>query len=94
MSNDKVILHVPDAAPSSSVNDTIHDPYRLESCCFKSSTDKRLWILVVQTLLSLIIVVFSLYMLTDKDLDCEKSSLYSSLISLVFGWWIKSPLGS
>jgi hypothetical protein len=94
MSNDKVILHVPDAAPQSSINDTIHEPYRLESCLCNRSTDKRLWILVVQTLLSLIIVVFSLYMLTDKDLDCEKSSLYSSLISLVFGWWIKSPLGS
>ena len=98
MSNDNVILHVADDAPKDIINNSIHNAdikgHQLESCCFSRSTDKRLYILVVQTILSFVIVIFSVLMLTDKNINCERSSLFSSLISLILGYWVPSPLKS
>jgi hypothetical protein len=90
---DKVILHVNDDAKKHNSNNSIpqHNKHRLESC-IGGSTDKRLYILVVQTIISLALVIFSLVMLGDKNLDCSKDNLYSSILTLIVGYWIKSPL--
>ncbi len=93
MSNDKVVLHINDDAKERNTDNTIsqHNKYRLESC-IGGSTDKRLYILVVQTIISISLVIFSLVMLSDKSLDCSKDNLYSSILTLIVGYWIKSPL--
>lgn len=93
MNNDKVVLHINDDTKKHNTNNTIsqNNKHKLESC-IGGSTDRRLYILVVQTLISLAIVIFSLIMLSDKSLDCSKDNLYSSILTLILGYWIKSPL--
>jgi len=93
MSNDKVVLHINDDAKKCNTDNTIstNNKHKLESC-MGGSTDKRLYILVVQTIISLALVIFSLIMLGDKNLDCSKDNLYSSILTLIVGYWIKSPL--
>ena len=90
---DKVILHINDDAKKCNTDNTIstNNKYQLKSC-LGGSTDRRLYILVVQTIISLALVIFSLVMLGDKNLDCSKDNLYSSILTLIVGYWIKSPL--
>ncbi len=90
---DKVILHVNGDAKKHNTDNAVsqHSKYRLESC-IGGSTDKRLYILVVQTIISISLVIFSLVMLSDKSLECNKDNLYSSILTLIVGYWIKSPL--
>jgi hypothetical protein len=93
MSNDKVVLHIDNDAKKHNTNKAIsqHNKHKLQSC-MGGSTDRRLYILIVQTIISFAIVIFSLVMLSDKDLDCSKDNLYSSILTLILGYWIKSPL--
>jgi len=69
------------------------DNNQLYLCCGGGRTsDKRLLTFTASATLSLIVVVFSCYQLT-QGLDCSQENVYSSLISLVIGVWLKSPMG-
>ena len=92
MSNDKVVLHVVDDTKKHTTTESIRDDNRLESCCFTNSTDKRLYVLIVQTIISIGIIVFCSVMLADPEINCERGNTFVSLLSLVFGYWLKSPL--
>ena len=66
---------------------------QLYLCCGNGRTsDKRLLTFIASATLSLIVVVFSCFQLT-QGLDCSQENVYSSLISLVIGVWLKSPMG-
>ncbi len=91
--DNKVILHINDDATKNNSNVSVSPDtkHKLESC-LGGSTDKRLYVLVVQSLISLGLVIFSLIMLSDKTLDCSKDNLYSNILTLIVAYWIKSPL--
>jgi hypothetical protein len=91
--DNKVVLHINDDAKKSNTDNTIskNNKHKLQSC-IGGSTDKRLYILVVQTIISIALVIFSLIMLSDKTLDCSKDNLYSNILMVIIGYWIKSPL--
>jgi len=91
--DNKVVLHINDDAKKSNTDKTIstNNKHQLKSC-LGGSTDRRLYILVVQTIISLSLVIFSLIMLSDKSLDCSKDNLYSNILMVIIGYWIKSPL--
>ena len=83
--------HDPD--PPSGILDEENDDNHLYLCCAGGRTsDKRLLTFIASATLSLITVLFSCYQLT-QGLDCSQENVYSSLISLVIGVWLKSPMG-
>jgi hypothetical protein len=92
MSNDKVVLHVVDNSEKHTTDESIRNDNRLESCCFTNSTDKRLYVLIVQTIISIGLIIFCSVMLSDPEINCERGNTFVSLLSLVFGYWLKSPL--
>lgn len=49
-------------------------------------------VLLMQMLLTLITAVFCIVMLATRD-DNATTTLYSSLLSWILGWWIQSPMG-
>jgi hypothetical protein len=60
-------------------------------CCSGGSSDKRLLLFVSILTISLIVIMFSIYQLTTLE-SCHDQHLYSGLLSLVLGIWIRSPL--
>mgnify|MGYP003659449772 CR=1 FL=1 len=66
------------------------DQHQLK-CCSGGSSDKRLLLFASILTISLIMIVFSIYQLINLE-SCHDQHLYSSLLSLVLGIWIKSPL--
>ena len=62
----------------------------LRSCCGTRS-DKRLLILASSFSMSAIVLGFSFFKLVH-NLDCNEQHAYISLVSLVAGIWLKSPL--
>jgi len=93
MDDTKVVLHVVDDTKECNTDKAIstNNKHQLKSC-LGGSTDRRLYILVIQTIISLSLVIFSLIMLSDKSLDCSKDNLYSSILTLIVGYWMPSPL--
>ena len=93
MSNDKVVLHINDDAKERNTDNTIsqHNKHQLKSC-LGGTTDRRLYILIIQTIISISLIIFSLVMLSDKTLECNKDNLYSSILTLIVGYWMPSPL--
>ena len=63
---------------------------QLHTCCGKTS-DKRLLVFVASISISLIVVIFSCVQLFLQQ-SCESQALYSGMISLVLGIWLKSPI--
>ena len=94
MSDDKVVLHINNDSKNSPKSGSIRNDYRLESCCFNSGTDKRLYILIVQTVISIGVIIFCSVMLSDENISCERGQTFVSLISLIIGYWIKSPVSN
>jgi hypothetical protein len=60
--------------------------------CTGHVTDKRLWILALQSIISLAIIFLCCIKLFDDDLGCEQGNLYVGLITLITGIWMKSPI--
>ena len=61
--------------------------------CCGGSTDRRVLTFVASLSLSTIIMIFSCYQLT-RGLDCSQENTYIGLITLIIGFWMKSPLSS
>ncbi len=64
--------------------------YVYESCLCNNGTDKRLYVLSVQTIISLGLLSYSAIMLSS-NIECERSTIFSSMITLILGWWFPSP---
>lgn len=60
------------------------------SCCNLKS-DKRLLVFSSNLTISLILLFFSIYKL-NQELNCTDQNLYVGFISLITGYWIRSPL--
>ncbi len=73
--------------------DDVHDSQEYELMfCTGHVTDKRLWILALQSIISLAIIFLCCIKLFDDDLGCESSNLYTGLIALITGIWFRSPI--
>lgn len=95
MEGEHITIHeasAPPPPPPSSVEEAIRmDEHQLNSC-LGGTTDRRLYILIVQSLISLFILVVCMWKLFDGRLTCEQSQLYLGLITLITGIWMKSPI--
>lgn len=56
-----------------------------ESCCFR--VDRRMFMFIVQLIISLLVIIFSMIQLVFNDGSC----FYESLLTLVIGYWIRAP---
>ena len=65
----------------------IPDEDELQSCCNVTS-DKRLLIFIVQTVITFMILTFCLIKLSNEDLSCDVSNMYMSMLSIVLGFWL------
>jgi hypothetical protein len=61
------------------------------SCCGVVS-DKRILTFVASLSISLIIIMFSCFQLTN-GLNCSQENVYVGLLTLIVGFWMKSPIG-
>jgi len=57
-----------------------------ENCCCAGLTDRRLVILSAQIGLSVLVILFAFYKLSD-DVDNNDSELYMPLLSSVLSYW-------
>lgn len=57
----------------------------LESCCFKSRTDKRLVILISQILVSFFVILFIFYKLSSGDTTANE--IYMPMLSSIISYW-------
>lgn len=88
----EIQANAPPIAPPSSIEEAIRmDEHQLNSC-LGGTTDRRLYILIVQSLISFVILIVCMYKLFDGRLSCEQSQLYLGLITLITGIWMKSPI--
>ena len=62
------------------------------NCCNDHKIDSRLLVFIVNVAISLITLILSFIKLFSNDLNESDKSTYISLISLVVGIWIKSPI--
>ena len=60
--------------------------------CLCGSSDKRLLTFVAMISISISILVFCFFMIANRSLSCPELNTYISLISLILGIWVKSPL--
>ena len=67
------------------------EAYQWDSCCMRK-TDSRLLTFIASFFISMILLIFSCYQLTRPDMDCASENIYISLITLIIGVWVKSPL--
>lgn len=63
----------------------------LRSCCFQ--LDRRVVLFVIQFLISFTALLFSFIQLwiNARHETCESTTLYSSIITLVIGFWLPQP---
>lgn len=89
-----ITIHSSAPPPPPSVDDSYdHTEHELKSCCCGGqTTDKRLYILVTQSVMSACVLALCLYRLSDPNMKCEGTATYMSLLTLVIGYWCKSPL--
>jgi hypothetical protein len=59
-----------------------------ESCCLR--VNKNAMVFFAQLAISLIVMGFSIFMLSKSD-SCEHDSLYSGLLSMIIGVWVRAP---
>ena len=62
-----------------------------KSCCFMC--DKRVIVFASQLLISVTVLVFCMFQLY-RSKSCEHDALYSSVLTLVLGCWLPSPVPS
>ena len=82
----EVIIH-----PMPEHNNEEKEAYQWDSCCMRK-TDSRLLTFIASFFISMILLIFSCYQLTRPDIDCASENIYISLITLIIGVWVKSPL--
>lgn len=86
LNNDQPVrLHVP--TPDDLNGDGIPDSEEIRTCC-SGTSDARFARLILQMSISIGIVFMCLFKLSDDTLDCESSSLYVSLLSIVVGFYL------
>jgi hypothetical protein len=78
-----VIEHIIDIENNTTEN-------QLQSCCGRTS-DKRLLVFIASIIISISVVGFSCVQLVLLD-DCHSQNTYISLLTLIVGVWIKSPI--
>lgn len=61
-------------------------------CCLLGSSNPNCLRFSISAFLSSFVMIFSAVMLGFKNLDCPEQNTYISLITLVLGYWLKSPL--
>ncbi len=66
----------------------VEDPEIWRSCCL--DVDKRVVQFSVQVMFSLILIIFSMYMLMNTD-NCSEQQVYVSLLTLVIGVFLPNP---
>jgi Zn-dependent M16 (insulinase) family peptidase len=68
----------------------------LECCCFPNSvTDKRLFVLSAQISVSLLVLIFVFFKLSQDDTDDQANSkIYIPILSSVLGYWYGKGSGS
>ena len=57
------------------------------TCCCDSVTDKRLIVIFTQLFITLIMLLFCMYMLSMSD-SCADSQVYITLIASISGYWL------
>lgn len=82
---DDVAIHVPVGGGNEDHN---VDDGIWRSCCLY--VDKHAMFFVVQVVVSMIIIIFSIYQLVYLE-DCHSQQMYSSLLTLVVGVFLPSP---
>ena len=65
----------------------IPDKYEVQTCC-SGTSDRRFIIMMVQLFITVSIVSLCVFKLSE-DLNCESSSVYNSLLSVIIGFWLK-----
>ena len=68
----------------------IEDVNHWDSCCGKAS-DRRLLIFLANLSISFTLLIFSMIRLIEP-LQSDEKAFYCSIISLIIGIWVKSPL--
>jgi hypothetical protein len=59
-----------------------------ESCCMR--VNKHALVFFAQLAISLIVMGFSIYMLSKSE-TCEHDAMYSGLLSIIIGVWVRAP---
>lgn len=62
----------------------------LRTCCGTIS-DKRLLVFISSLSITLFLLSFCFFMLATRN-DCASQYTYVGLITLLLGWWMKSPI--
>jgi len=86
MNQEEVKIHINNEPEQQS-----EETYQWNSCCMRK-TDSRLLTFIASFFISIILLIFSCYQLTRPDIDCASENIYISLITLIIGYWMKSPL--
>jgi hypothetical protein len=71
--------------------DTASQKNKWSLCCYSKGTDARLLQFIATFIISIVLLIFSCYQLSYTS-DCEGTNLYTGLITLVVGVWLKSPM--
>ena len=61
-------------------------------CCLCGTSDRNCLRFSLTAILSGFIMLFSSGMLAFADLPCPEQNTFTGLITLVLGYWLKSPL--
>lgn len=61
-------------------------------CCICGTSDRNCLRFSITAILSSFIMIFSAGMLAFVDLPCPEQNTFVGLITLVLGYWLKSPL--
>lgn len=61
-------------------------------CCLCGTSDRNCLRFSITAILSGFIMIFSAGMLAFADLPCPEQNTFVGLITLVLGYWLKSPL--
>ena len=67
---------------------TLEDSNHWDSCCLR--IDKRAALFFSQLIISVVIILFSIYQLATIS-ECTRQTPFMSLLTLVIGVWLPSP---
>ena len=69
----------------------IADQNDWHSCCARRPSDKRLLVFSANLTISIMLLIFSMIRLVE-NIPSDEKAFYCSIVSLIVGIWIKSPL--
>ena len=61
-------------------------------CCLLGTSDPSCLRFSISAILSSFVMIFASSMLAFARLDCPEQNTYIGLITLILGYWLKSPL--